>query len=131
MRKTFKISVYLTETDSNYVFTFKVIGKPIKHKFVLTFSRVFFEFPYNEIAKDVLRLREIGIFNNINYSHNKELLDKCEVLRGYSLYNEKFREYNKLEEVNKTEAAHKALDYCIQHNVLADFFKKRRKCKFS
>ena len=63
---------------------------------------------------------------NINYSHNKELLDKCEVLRGYSLYNEKFREYNKLEEVNKIEAAHKALDYCIQHNVLADFFKKRR-----
>ena len=63
---------------------------------------------------------------NINYSHNKELLDKCEVLRGYSLYNEKFREYNKLEEVNKTEAAHKALDYCIQQNVLADFFKKRR-----
>ena len=63
---------------------------------------------------------------NINYSHNKELLDKCEVLRGYSLYNEKFREYNKLEGVDKTEAAHKALDYCIQHNVLADFFKKRR-----
>ena len=63
---------------------------------------------------------------NINYSHNKELLDNCEVLRGYSLYNEKFREYNKLEGVDKTEAAHKALDYCIQHNVLADFFKKRR-----
>ena len=63
---------------------------------------------------------------NSNDSHNKELLDKCEVLRGYSLYNEKFREYNKLEEVNKTEAAHKALDYCIQQNVLADFFKKRR-----
>ena len=63
---------------------------------------------------------------NINYFHNKKLLDNCEVLRGYSLYNEKFKEYNKLERMSKTEAALKAIDYCIKHNVLADFFKKRR-----
>ena len=63
---------------------------------------------------------------NINYSHNKKLLDNCEVLRGYSLYNEKFREYNKSGTMTKTEAAHKAIDYCIEHNVLADFFEKRR-----
>ena len=63
---------------------------------------------------------------NINYSHNKKLLNNCEVLRGYSLYNEKFREYNKLKKVSKTEAAQMALEYCIKQNVLADFFKKRR-----
>ena len=63
---------------------------------------------------------------NINYSHNKKLLDNCEVLRGYSLYNEKFREYNNSGTMSKTEAAHKAIDYCIKHNVLADFFEERR-----
>lgn len=73
MRKTFKISVYLTETDSNYVFTFKVIGKPIKHKFVLTFSRVFYEFPYNELARDVFRLRALDKFCGINVAHKSFL----------------------------------------------------------
>lgn len=73
MRKTFKISVYLTETDSNYVFTFKIIGKPIKHKFVLTFSRVFFEFPYNELARDVFRLRELDNFCGISVAHKSFL----------------------------------------------------------
>lgn len=63
---------------------------------------------------------------NINYSHNQKLLDNCEVLRGYSLYNEKFREYNRCGTMSKTEAAHKAIDYCIEHNVLTDFFKERR-----
>lgn len=73
MRKTFKISVYLTETDSNYLFTFKVVGKPIKHKFVLTFSRVFYEFPYNELARDVFRLRELDKFCGINVAHKSFL----------------------------------------------------------
>lgn len=73
MRKTFKISIYLTETDHNYVFTFKIMGKPIKHKFVLTFSRVFFEFPYNELARDVFRLRELDKFCGINVSHKSFL----------------------------------------------------------
>ena len=63
---------------------------------------------------------------NINYSHNKKLLEDCEVLRGYSLYNEKFREYNRDESITRTEAANKAIDYCIEHNVLVDFFRNRR-----
>lgn len=59
MRRVFEIQITLTEDKANYIFNFTIEGKPIKHKFVLTFSRVFFEFPYNEIAKDVLRLQEI------------------------------------------------------------------------
>jgi hypothetical protein len=73
MRRVFEMKIHFTETNDNYVFVMDIEGKPIKHKFVLTFSRVFFEFPYNEIAKDVLRLREIGVFNNINYSHKSFL----------------------------------------------------------
>ena len=94
--------------------------KEYPDKMILNLSDAF----ENKSTESDIELRVTML--NINYSHNKELLDKCEVLRGYSLYNEKFREYNKLEEVNKTEAANKALDYCIEHNVLADFFKKRR-----
>lgn len=59
MRRVFEIQITLTEDEVNYIFDFTIEGKPIKHKFVLTFSRVFFEFPYNEMAKDVLRLQEI------------------------------------------------------------------------
>ena len=63
---------------------------------------------------------------NINCSHNRELLEKCEVLRGYSLYNEKFREYNKKEGITKTEAANMAIDYCISNKVMTEFFIERR-----
>ena len=59
MRRVFEVSITLTEDNVNYIFNFQIEGKPIKHKFVLTFSRVFFEFPYNEMAKDVLRLQEV------------------------------------------------------------------------
>lgn len=69
MRESFEIGVNLTEDEENYIFIFDVEGKPIKHKFVLTFSRVFFEFPYNEWAKDVLRLRDLGELNGVNIKH--------------------------------------------------------------
>lgn len=63
---------------------------------------------------------------NVNYGHNKELLDKCEVLRGYSLYISKFHEYNENETISMTDAAIKALDYCVKANVMKDFFTLRR-----
>lgn len=69
MRTAFKMQVTLTEDDTYYIFLFKVSGRPIKHKWILTFSRVFFEFPYNEMARDVLFLREKGIVRGINYTH--------------------------------------------------------------
>lgn len=73
MRKNLDIKIHLTDTPDNYVFVFDISGKPIKHKFVLTFSRVFFEFPYNEIAKDVLRLRAMGTIDGVDYTHKSFL----------------------------------------------------------
>lgn len=67
MRRVFEIPITLTEDNVNYIFNFQIEGKPIKHKFVLTFSRVFFEFPYNEMAKDVLRLQEVKR-DDVNFS---------------------------------------------------------------
>lgn len=69
MRKAFDIKIYFSETDQDYSFTIHIEGRPVKHKFILTFCRVFFEYPYNEIAKDVFRLRNCGIVNGVNYTH--------------------------------------------------------------
>ena len=62
---------------------------------------------------------------NINSDYNHELKNKCEALYGYSLYISKVREYNG-NGMSVKEAAIKALDYCIDNNILADFFKERR-----
>lgn len=73
MREYFEIKTRLTENDNDYIFHLNIEGKPIKHKFVLTFMRVFFEFPYNELALDVMRIREQEKINNINYSRKNFL----------------------------------------------------------
>ena len=64
---------------------------------------------------------------NINHSHNVELMNKSEALRGYSVYISKFREYNEMREVSALKAAVMALDYCINNNIMATFFNEHRK----
>ena len=64
---------------------------------------------------------------NINYGHNAELMKKCEALYGYSLYISKYREYNKSRNFTHSESAKKAIDYCINNNVMTKFFEERRK----
>lgn len=81
MRRVFEIKTHLTEYDDYYLITFYVEGKSVKHRFILTFSRVFFEFPYNEIAVDVFRLRNQGVIDGITYS-NKSFLELYNVLLG-------------------------------------------------
>ena len=73
MRRVCGINIHLSEDDVNYTFVFKITGKPIRHKFVLTFSRVFFEFPYTEFAKDVFKLRAQGVVNGVDYTHRNFL----------------------------------------------------------
>ena len=58
MRDSLEVEISMEDTPENYVFHMKVVGKPIKHKFALTFLRVFYEFPYNEWAKEAFRLRD-------------------------------------------------------------------------
>lgn len=91
-------------------------------KFIIN-SLSFFAF-INKNYKGSLEL-EVQMLN-INFSHNRDLLNKCRSLYGYSLYISKFREYNEIEQISRQEAAIKALDYCIEQNVMADFFRERR-----
>ena len=63
---------------------------------------------------------------NINYDYNRDLMSKCEALYGYSLYISKVREYNNIDGMDIQEASIKALDYCIEEDIFADFFRERR-----
>lgn len=74
MRRVFNIKAYFGENDEKYIIKLDITGTPVKHKFILTFSRVFYEFPYNEFAKEVFRIRNYGIIDEMNFS-NKSFLE--------------------------------------------------------
>ena len=74
MRRTMNVDIKCKEDDTQFHFYINVIGKPVKHKFILTFCRVFYEYPYNEFAKEVFRVRQQGIVKNINYA-NKSFIE--------------------------------------------------------
>ena len=86
---------------------------------------------------------------NVNEGHNKEIMEACKALKGYSIFVSKVRKYNK-EEIEKYNSTHttplalladktkitkglvrtavnKAIDECISEDVLSDFFKENRK----
>ena len=61
---------------------------------------------------------------NINWGHNKELLEACQLLKEYAQFVNQVREY--AGEASIKEAVEKAVDYCIENNILADFLSKNR-----
>jgi len=61
---------------------------------------------------------------NINLGHNRELMDKCDTLNEYAIYVDKVRRYQKL--MSNDEAVRRAVDECIEENVLRDFFIKQK-----
>ena len=86
---------------------------------------------------------------NVNEGHNKELMEACKTLKGYSIFVSKVRKYKKEAEeeynrshtvplsqlVDKTEitkqlvsqAVNNSIDYCIDQDILKDFFTSYRK----
>lgn len=74
MRRTFGIKTHLKENNDSYFITLKIVGKSIKHKYILTFSRIFYEYPYNAVAKDVFRLKQLKQEQDV-YFANKDFLD--------------------------------------------------------
>ena len=64
---------------------------------------------------------------NINFGKNKDLLDRCPVLKEYMIFVDYVRLYLKeygYEDLEK--AINQAIDRCIQEDVLADFLKENR-----
>lgn len=62
---------------------------------------------------------------NINYGHNKQLMDRCKVLGEYSMLVAETRKYMAAEKDTQT-ALNKAIDCCIEKGVLKDFLLKNR-----
>ena len=61
---------------------------------------------------------------NINYGHNRELMEQCRTLRDYSILVNKIKSYGKAMEL--TQAIGQAIEECIAEGVLRDFLMKRR-----
>ena len=61
---------------------------------------------------------------NINYGQNKELMEKCETLAGYSFFVAQVRKNFEIMDLEK--AVEKAIDTCIENNVLKDFFLEQK-----
>lgn len=62
---------------------------------------------------------------NINYGHNQELMKHCRRLEEYSIFVQCVREYIQ-SEPSVEDALEKAIDTCINQDVLAEFLKKYR-----
>ena len=62
---------------------------------------------------------------NINKGHNKKLLRKSESLRGYVTFISKVNE-NEAKGQNLKDAIKNAAEYCIDKNILKNFFKEHR-----
>jgi len=63
---------------------------------------------------------------NINYGHNKELMEKCRRLEEYAIFIARLREYAK-EYPNRLDIAiTKAMDECISEGILKDFLTKHK-----
>ena len=61
---------------------------------------------------------------NINDGHNKELMEQCQILRGYAQYVAKVRKYTK--EMELDVAVERAVDECIREGILEDFLRDNR-----
>lgn len=105
---------------------------------------VFYNGSENRPEKEILKLSDayekasenpelelICTVYNINYSHNSEMLNTCKVLNEYSLFVQKVREqvenlkkYDRMS-VSIDEAVKKAIDYCIDHDILKEFLEER------
>ena len=64
---------------------------------------------------------------NINYGHNKELMERCQKLKEYAQFIDIIRHYLKENEHwSNEQAISKAIDDCIKNNILRDILQKER-----
>lgn len=62
---------------------------------------------------------------NINYGHNRELMEKCRILGEYSRFVQITRQYMEKAADYKV-ALSDAIDYCIDHDILSEFLRINR-----
>ncbi len=62
---------------------------------------------------------------NINYGHNRELMEKCRVLKEYAMFVDISRKYIK-QGLPRQEAMENAIQYCITQGILSETLTKYR-----
>ena len=62
---------------------------------------------------------------NINYGHNRELMEKCPTLEAYAKFTAVGRQYI-AEGMEREEAYSKAVEYCIEHDILKEFLQRNK-----
>ena len=60
---------------------------------------------------------------NVNVGHNENILEKCESLRGYTVFIGKIREHRKAGQALE-DAIASAMDYCITNGILVEYLEK-------
>ena len=75
-----------------------------------------------ETSEPELELKVLML--NINFGHNKELMEKCRTLREYSQYVDRVRKYAKRMQIE--EAVERAVTECTREGILADFLSSQR-----
>ena len=64
---------------------------------------------------------------NINYGHNKELMERCRKLKEYAQFIDIIRHYlRENKQWSNEQAISKTIDDCIQNNILRDILQKER-----
>jgi hypothetical protein len=87
-------------------------------------SRIYLRDSFKLAPKELPMLDLTVDVYNISLGHNEDLLKACEPLHAYSRFVHELKGFMKTFPVD--EAINKAIDVCIQSNLLADYFKKHR-----
>ena len=98
---------------------------------------VFYNGLKNEPDRQVLRLSDAfqtkggcleceAVMLNINYGHNRELLEKCRRLEEYAMFVDTVREYMADKKRNLGTAITLAIDECIERGILLDILTVER-----
>jgi len=61
---------------------------------------------------------------NVNVGHNEKILEKCNVLRGYAVFIEQVRGYQRAGRELK-DAIAAAIDFCIANGILVEYLKTK------
>lgn len=62
---------------------------------------------------------------NINYGHNRELMERCKMLREYAFFVEQVRK-RMHQGVSLYQAADEAIQISLEHGILTDILRKHR-----
>ena len=68
---------------------------------------------------------------NLNTGKNDELLERCRPLKEYMIFINKVREYSDDKGIDIKTAITKAIDYCIEENIMREFLIKHKAEVFS